>query len=118
MIMPDEIKPTYSPQPTADHVKTPEQIALEKRRAEHADALAKSRALAEKTAAENAELAKDVGRTFTDGFVKATVLAFDHAKMIGPNLVRAYLVNFGNPHVSRFIDCDDFKTQYPQETQG
>lgn len=74
-----------------------------------------ARIAAQKAAAElklkRAELAKNVGKEFT-GERECKVVEFVPDKMLGPVTADAFGVNFGNPHRTDFIHCDEFLAEY------
>lgn len=70
---------------------------------------------AKELAANRAELAKNVGVTFTDGEAEATVISFEPDKMIGPKAADSFLVTFDNPNAMKSIHCEEFLTQYKRK---
>ena len=116
--MPETTTPPVAEPPvaTAPPAKTPEQIALEKRQQERA---LQKRQQAEAAAAiklKNDKYKEAIGKSFVDGDVTATVIAFEPSHDIRGVRAEAYLINTGNPNRNDYVHCDSFLKEFqPKE---
>ncbi len=58
----------------------------------------------------------NVGKTFTDGERDGTVFAFEPSHDVRGNRGETFLVNFGNPNRSDYINAEEFLNEFkPKE---